>query len=184
MLHRLWGFVKRNRKAQALILLLAVIIAVDAVYYVEVCRPVKLEAAVFDSRLSGLDIRYKKTGDAIRRYEDFIKGRESLQKFKLMLASRQDYTSVIKKVYTLASKDGMEYKSFGAQTSELAQVGGLEQLSFTMPVSGSYRDVRKFIYDVETSDLFLNINTLGLATISGGSGKVGLSIGLSTYVRS
>jgi len=183
MLRVIYGLVKKNRKLQALILLVVLVVVADAVYYSAVCRPVAAEVVTLSDRLHVLDASYKKTGNAIMRYENFIKGKEDLEKFKMMLATRQDYTDVIKKVYTLAKKDGMDYKSFGAQSSELNQVGGLEQLSFTLPVSGSYRNARKFIYDVETSDLFLNINNLGL-TSSVGSGGITLSIGLSTYVRS
>jgi len=184
MLSTLLGIAKKNRTVQALVLLVAAFAAADAAYYLAVCRPVAVKVEALGDRLASLDASYKRTGDAIRRYKDFVKGRDDLEKFKMMLASRQDYTDVIKKVYTLARKNGMDYKSFGAQSSELNQVGGLEQLSFTLPVSGSYRDTRRFISDVETSDLFLNINNLSLATGTGNSGAITLSIGLSTYVRS
>lgn len=179
---RILSLLKGQRAAQALALALILAVAVDAAYYAAICRPARARAEALSSRSEELERQNARASENIRRYSEFVEGRQRLEEFKSMLASRREYTKVLKKVYGLAKKDKMRFSSFAAQTSALRQVGGLEQLSFSLPVSGSYPDVRKFIYDVETSDLFLNIDNLGLT--GGGKDDISLTIGLSTYVRS
>ncbi len=182
MYRRILDLFRGRRKVQALALALLFAAAGDAAYYAVVCRPVRAEAAALQSRSDELERLNARASENVRRYSEFLEGKRRLDEFKSMLASRPEYTDVLKKVYRLAKKDKMKFSSFAAQTSALRQVGDLEQLSFSLPVSGRYPDVRKFIYDVETSDLFLNINDLGLT--GGGKEDITLTIGLSTYVRS
>ncbi|MHB8844293.1 MAG: type 4a pilus biogenesis protein PilO [Nitrospirota bacterium] len=57
---------------------------------------------------------------------------------------------------------------------------GLTMLTFTFPASGAYADVKRFIYEVETSKRLVGIQDLKL---SSEKGRVKLQLKLVTYIR-
>jgi Tfp pilus assembly protein PilO len=58
--------------------------------------------------------------------------------------------------------------------------GELAMLSFSFPVEGKYPDIKRFIYEVETSDRLIGIQDMNLES---DQGKVKLRMKLMTYVR-
>lgn len=72
--------------------------------------------------------------------------------------------------------------SVEAVSSDIPQpgTGGLAMLTFSFPASGSYPDVKRFIYEVETSARLLGIQELKLASEKG---RVQLQMKLVTYIR-
>ena len=50
-----------------------------------------------------------------------------------------------------------------------------------LPLKGRYRDIRSFIEDIETSDMFLIIRELSLADEAGNEGAVSMQLTLATY---
>jgi len=72
--------------------------------------------------------------------------------------------------------------SVDAVNSDIPQPGsgGLTMLTFTFPASGSYPDVKRFIYEVETSARLVGIQDLKLAS---DKGRVKLQMKLVTYIR-
>jgi Tfp pilus assembly protein PilO len=58
--------------------------------------------------------------------------------------------------------------------------GGLTMLTFTFPAAGSYPDVKRFIYQVETSSRLVGIQDLKLGSEKG---RVKLQMKLVTYIR-
>jgi Tfp pilus assembly protein PilO len=58
--------------------------------------------------------------------------------------------------------------------------GGLTMLTFTFPASGAYADIKRFIYEVETSDRIVGIQDLKLGS---DKGRVKLQMKLVTYIR-
>jgi Tfp pilus assembly protein PilO len=58
--------------------------------------------------------------------------------------------------------------------------GGLTMLTFTFPASGAYADIKRFIYEVETSDRIVGIQDVKLATEKG---RVKMQMKLVTYIR-
>jgi Tfp pilus assembly protein PilO len=58
--------------------------------------------------------------------------------------------------------------------------GGLTMLKFTFPAAGSYPDVKRFIYQVETSSRLVGIEDLKLGSEKG---RVKLQMKLMTYIR-
>jgi Tfp pilus assembly protein PilO len=59
--------------------------------------------------------------------------------------------------------------------------GELAMLSFSFPIEGWYADVKRFIYDVETSDRFVGIQELKLESAE--KGRVKMNMKLVTYVK-
>jgi type IV pilus assembly protein PilO len=58
--------------------------------------------------------------------------------------------------------------------------GGLTMLTFTLPAAGSYPDVKRFIYEIETSPRLVGIQDLKLGSEKG---RVKLQMKLVTYIR-
>jgi Tfp pilus assembly protein PilO len=58
--------------------------------------------------------------------------------------------------------------------------GGLTMLTFTVPASGAYADIKRFIYEVETSDRLVGIQDVKLTSEKG---RVKLQMKLVTYIR-
>ena len=58
--------------------------------------------------------------------------------------------------------------------------GGLTMLTFTFPASGAYADIKRFIYEVETSDRIVGIQDVKLGSEKG---RVRLQMKLVTYIR-
>jgi len=58
--------------------------------------------------------------------------------------------------------------------------GGLTMLTFTFPASGSYGDIKRFIYEVETSDRIVGIQDVKLGS---DKGRVKMQMKLVTYIR-
>lgn len=175
------GALRKNRKMQALSVVFILGVCVNVFFYSALGAPAVLDKAALRSDLAAVDARLQEAEKDRALYESFLSGQADIDRFKDRLPARVEYTDLIKDVYSMARKDGMLLLSYGATTNPVSQSGGLEQVSFSLPVSGSYEEVRRFIYDIETSGLFLNIDNLGLSNT--GEGSINLTIGLSTYVR-
>ena len=177
------SLLKKSRKVQALLLLLAVAAAADAGFYFLKLVPARDSLAALDAQFQAVRRDTRATRQELGLYLSYDRGRAELDEFKSLLPRRSQYTETIMRVYAMARDDGMTSSSFGAEEKAVRQAGGLSRLDFSLPVTGSYRQVRKFIYDIETSSLFLNVDNLGLSS-RGASDAISLTIGLSTYVRS
>jgi Tfp pilus assembly protein PilO len=118
-----------------------------------------------------------------RLYANFGTGREKLGLFKQRLPKQTDYIDMLNKLYKLAKSDGMETSSLSTVARQAGKEGDILLISFSIPVAGDYRSVRKYIYDIETSPLFLTIDNLSLSADQA-TGSISLSIGISTYARS
>jgi len=58
--------------------------------------------------------------------------------------------------------------------------GGLTMVTFNFPASGAYADIKRLIYDVETSDRIVGIQDVKLGS---DKGRVRLQMKLVTYIR-
>ena len=172
----------KSRKVQVFLLMLIAVVAVDLGFYLFRTAPARTRADELTGRIETLRESLRQKEGEYRYYLSFETGRADLEKFKELLPRRAAYINVVRWVDRMAREDGMKSTSFGTERKEVEKQGDLIQLNFTMPVSGTYPNVRKFIYDVETSALFLNIDNLGLSANTD-SGVISLRIGLSTYVR-
>jgi len=173
---------RKYRSLQALLIILAAVVVFDSMFYVLRAAP---GSAGMDEQQAA--IRDKEKGikakeDELKTYLSFDSGKSDIARFRELLPRRSEYTDIIRRMSRLATDDGMKSGSFGADAKTSDKAGDLAQITFSLPVSGSYEDTRKFIHDVETSPLFLNINNLGLSSVQE-SDDITLTIGLSTYVR-
>lgn len=172
----------KNKTAQALIFLLVATVAVDGGFYLTRTAPATSEISELEGRLHEVEASTQSIETEYRRFSSFDSGREQLQEFKGLLPKRSEYTRIVKQVLAMAKDDRMKNTSFGTDKKEV-EVGDFVEIGFSMPISGRYQDVRKFIHDAETSPLFLNINNLSLSSSATG-GDINLTIALTTLMRS
>lgn len=183
MLGHLIDTFKKNRKMQALLLLLVALAVADAGFFLLRVNPARARLSGLQDRLASLERDVAARQAEYDRYAAYNKSLADVERFKAVLPRRSEYTGVIEQVYRLAKNDGMASESFGTTKKDVKEEGDLSQLTFSMPIRGRYSDVRKFIHDVETSDLFLAIDSLGLSKVEEPD-QISLTIGLSTFVRS
>jgi len=170
----------KNRKVVVFLGVFLIAAALNAWFYHFMLEPVSGRTAAVEGRLTEARQRVVMLGDAIERYENYDKSRQQVAEFKELLPSSGEYTEVLRKMYDLADKRGIQEARFTVSSKDA--FGEMEMITFTLPVAGNYKDIRLFIHDVETSDLFLNIGNLTLSKASKGN-QISLGIGLSTYVR-
>jgi type IV pilus assembly protein PilO len=175
----------KNRKAQLLTLLLTGLLLANGGFYLLRTKPASLKASGLETTLQNNRRSMKEKQEQYRRYASFGRGKEELDTFKKMLPEKSDYTGILREVFKMAKEDGVKTSSISAMKKETApdQQEDIVQISFSIPVTGSYKDVRKFIHDMESSSLFLNIDDLALAS-NGETGEIAVTLGLTTYARS
>lgn len=171
----------KNRKVQALAVLLVAVAAMDVAFYFLRTAPAVAREASMEGRIEALRGRIQDTEKEGALYGSYENGRRQLEEFKALLPRRSEYVQVMERIYRLAKDDGMKSTSLTTNMQEV-QSGDLVQLKFVMPVSGSYRDARKFISDIESSPMFLSIDNLSLT--SAPNGDINFTLALSTYMRS
>lgn len=71
----------------------------------------------------------------------------------------------------------------GAATTEVLRNSPLERLGVNYSLSGTWDDVRQFIYEIETGSDFLVIDNMALSEGEGGSAPLALELEISTYYR-
>ncbi len=138
-----------------------------------------LAIAPAEERLAGQQSRYR---DLKKQYADamlFRKQKESLKGLQAGIPTQKDVPILIKELVQSARRLGL---SVGAINSDIPQAGGggLTMLTFSVPVSGPYGGVKRFIYDIETSDRMVGIQDLKLDSEKG---SVKLHMKLVTYIR-
>lgn len=132
-----------------------------------------------ETRLAGQRERYR---ELKKQYADavlFRKQKEILKGLRAGIPTQKDVPILIKELVQSARRLNL---SVGAITSDIGQPGsgGLTMLTFAVPVAGSYGSVKRFIYEIETSDRMVGIQDLKL---DGEKGTVKLQMKLITYIR-
>lgn len=89
------------------------------------------------------------------------------------------------RVAQLARQHGLEYdqRSFGQEAPGRTDTGVLTRATLTMSVFGSYRDLRQFIYALETGDDFIVIRDVAVVRSDEPNAPLEAALTLSTYFR-
>jgi Tfp pilus assembly protein PilO len=82
----------------------------------------------------------------------------------------------------LARESNLEYQR-SSYAPVVEQGSSLTRLQIQMVLSGSYADMRTFIYQLETSSEFVVIDNVQLAQGADGSGELVVTLDMSTYYR-
>jgi Tfp pilus assembly protein PilO len=96
------------------------------------------------------------------------------------IPAQTDMPLLIKEIMQMARKQNLSVAPINYDIPR-RESGELAMLSFSFPVEGRYPDIKRFLYEVETSDRLIGIQDANLASDKGN--KVTLQMKLMTYVR-
>jgi Tfp pilus assembly protein PilO len=95
------------------------------------------------------------------------------------IPAQKDVPLLIKDLVQAARRQHLSVEAINSDIPTPAS-GGLTMLTFTFPASGAYADIKRFIYEVETSDRIVGIQDVKM---SSEKGRVRLQMKLVTYIR-
>lgn len=167
---RLW--LRQNRKLQAAALLCACLLAVDLLLFLAVVRP--LAADLRERELRNADLR--------KRHAAAVLFQQQKKTFGVVAANvptQKDMPLLVKELVQTAR--GLSLR-VATVNYDIPKSGGegITMLSFSFPVAGRYPDLKRFIYELETSRRLIGIKELELKDTHEG---VDLDLKLITYVR-
>lgn len=94
----------------------------------------------------------------------------------------EDFTRVMGEVYNKAERLNLVINSVSYQTSTVKD-SGLVQVTVSMPVTGSYADIKRFVYDLETSPRSFIIENLSLGSGKGEEGDISLNLTVAAHFK-
>jgi hypothetical protein len=182
-----WGRVLRERRTA--VMLLAAALAANVLAYVIVVRPLQVKSVGSAERAAsaaaGLVAAERELAQARTLVTGKARADEELSAFyqKVLPA---DLTAARRMTYAglpaLARKTNVHYDASTTTIDEKAKDTRLGHMTIRMVLQGDYRDIRQFIYQLETASDFVIIDDLTL-TDGADAEPQRLTINLSTYYR-
>jgi Tfp pilus assembly protein PilO len=160
------------RRLRSLAALCLALIVLNLLVYVLAVEPAAARFAGQQGRYQELK---RQQADALL----FRKQKETLKGLQAGIPAQKDVPILIKELVQRAHRLNL---SVGAVNSDIPQPGngGLTMLTFSVPLSGAYGNLKRFIYEVETADRVIGIQDLKL---DAEKGSVKLQMKLLTYIR-
>ncbi len=113
----------------------------------------------------------------------FRKGQQDLEEFREMIPPRKDLTALVGELFSLAEKAGLTINQVHYSPKEIPEER-LLTYALNFSVTGTYRQIKLFVYSLEQSERLIAIERISLSG-GGESGQelVSLSLLLSTVFR-
>lgn len=131
-------------------------------------------------RLKELDGRYTELRKRHAEAVLFKKQKEALAGLKAGIPTQKDMPLLVKELGQTAKRLHLSVAAINYDIPRQSQEG-LTMLSFSFPAEGSYPDIKRFIYEIETSGRLLAIEGLDLGRDQGS--RVKLQMKLMTYIK-
>lgn len=164
---------ENSKQLRVALIIGAVLVCVNVLLYVFFIVP----------SLSALRTGEAKTAEFRQRHAEamlFKKQEPHLTGFLSGIPSQKDMPLIVKEFVQLARKLKLTVASAINYDIPQQESGELVMLSFPFPVEGRYPDVKRFIYEMETTDRLIGIQDLKLES---DKSTVKLQMRLITYVR-
>lgn len=182
-----WARVLRERRPT--VILLAAALAANVLAYFVVARPLQFKSVGSADRAASAAANLVAAERELAQARALVSGKaradEELSAFyqkvlpaDLTAARRMTYASLP----ALARKTNVQYEARTTTIDEKGKDTHLGHMTIRMVLEGDYRDIRQFIYQLETASDFVIIDDL---TLSDGAAAEPqrLTINLSTYYR-
>jgi Tfp pilus assembly protein PilO len=170
---RLPTWFRESRPLQALIAATVACLCAVLLLYAFLVRPA---AERLDSREAFYNDLRKRRTEAIL----FKKQKQELAGLKAGVPSQKDMPLLVKELVQIARRLNLSVSTINYDIPRRG-AQDLVLLSFSFPAEGRYADIKRFVYDVETSDRLVGIEDLKLS--EGEKGRVKLQMKLVTYVK-
>jgi Tfp pilus assembly protein PilO len=172
-----------------IVLPLAIALAVNILAYLLVVRPLAQKSAGAVNRAAQAAITLRTAEKELATARALVNGKAEADQelsafYQKVLPS--DLTSARKMTYAslpaLARKTGVRYEARTTSIDERDRNARLRRMSIKMVLQGDYRNIRHFIYELESAPEFIIIEDLTLAENQSDEPQT-LTINLSTYYR-
>jgi len=141
-----------------------------------------LYGALVAPTAAGFSSREARYAELRKRHAEsvlFLKQKPLFAGIMAGVPSQQDMPLLVKEFVQSAKRLNLKVAAVNYDMPKRGS-GELAQLAFSFPAEGRYPDLKRFIYEVETSDRLVGIDDLKLETEQG---KVKLTMKLMTYVK-
>lgn len=123
-----------------------------------------------------------RTSDALAPQQAYEQGVKDYASFSALLPSLRDFSELIGDLYILAEQSNLEISQIGYTQKELPD-SGLLAYALKFSLTGTYDELKRFIYGLEESKRLVVIEQMTLNAARGeeGAALVSLSLSLTTY---
>ena len=174
---------------RAIVVTLAIALAANVFAYFLVVRPLEVKSAGAADRARQSAVALAAAEKELAAARALVGGKseadQELSSFyqkvlpgDLTSARRLTYASLPE----LARKTGVRYEARSASNEETDKTAKLGHMKIRMVLQGEYRNIRQFIYELESAPNFLIIDDLTITEKSANEAQT-LTIDLSTYFR-
>jgi len=170
---RLPAWLRESKPLRALIAATAACLCLVILLYAFLLKPA-------EERLGAREASYNELRKRRTEALLFRKQKEELAGLKAGVPSQKDMPLLVKELVQNARRLGLTVATINYDIPRRSGED-LALLSFSFPAEGRYADVKRFVYDVETSDRLVGIQDLNLS--GGDKGRVKLQMKLVTYVK-
>ncbi len=169
-----WPFgLAENRTLRTIALICAVLISANVLFYLFVAAPSAAGLRELGSRHAELRKRH---AEAMQ----FQKQKQALAGIKTGIQTQKDMPLLVKDLVQTARGLNLRVGPINYDIPKPGS-GGLAMLTFSFPAQGRYPDIKRFIYETETSPRLVGIQDVELDSEKDG---VKLQVKLVTYIRS
>ncbi|OGW38330.1 MAG: hypothetical protein A2X58_02400 [Nitrospirae bacterium GWC2_56_14] len=162
-----------NRKLRTLALICAVLVSANVLFSVFAAAPSAAGLKELESRSAELR---KRNAEAMQ----FQKQKQDLAGMKTGIQTQKDMPLLVRDLVQTARRLNLRVGPINYDIPKPGS-GGLAMLTFSFPAEGRYPDIKRFIYETETSPRLVGIQDVELAAEKG---RVKLQVKLVTYIKS
>jgi Tfp pilus assembly protein PilO len=162
-----------DRKLRTIALICAVLVSANVLFYLFVASPSAAGLRELGSRSAELRQR---NAEAVQ----FQKQKRDFAGIKTGLQTQKDMPLLVKDLVQTARRLNLRVGPISYDIPKPG-TGGLAMLTFSFPAEGRYPDIKRFIYETETSPRLVGIQNVKL---DGEKGGVKLQVKLVTYIKS
>jgi Tfp pilus assembly protein PilO len=161
-----------NKRLRTAAMIFAGLVLADLLVYFVLVAPSAAWLATWETKYA--ELRKRHTESVLFRKQKLV-----FSGIKTGIPSQKDMPLLVKEFVQTARKRNLKVDAINYDIPKRGS-GELVMLAFSFPVEGRYPDIKRFIYDVETSDRLVGIQDLRLDS---DQGRVKLNMKLTTYVK-
>lgn len=174
---------------RAIVLPLGIALAANVLAYILVVRPLELKSAGAADRARQSSVALAAAEKDLATARSLVSGKSEADQelsafYQKVLPA--DLRAVVKLTYAslpdLAKKTGVRYEARSASNDEADKGAKLGHMRIKMVLRGDYRNIRQFIYELESAPDFVIIDDLTITEKQAGEAQT-LTINMSTYFR-
>jgi Tfp pilus assembly protein PilO len=165
-------FREKDKKLRTAVVVCASLLTLNALLYGVLIAPSAAWLSTWDAKYS--ELRKRHAGAVL-----FKKQKPAFAGIMAGIPAQKDMPLLVKDLVQTARRLNLTVSSVKYDIPKRAS-GELALLTFSFPAEGRYPDIKRFIYEVETSDRLVGVQELKLGS---DQGKVKLEMKLVTYIK-